>query len=78
MKTRGKKSYFISSSVALGLLCSLILIINSRSLTAGASDPDFYYYYDARKMALTLLKEKVTVRFKQGSQREKKVYQVIR
>ena len=66
MKTRGKKKRLISSSVALGLLCSLILIINSKLVTAGAQDPDFYYYYGARKMELTLSTEKLAVRFKQG------------
>ena len=66
MKTRGKKKRFISSSVALGLLCSLILIINSRLVNAGDTDPDFYYYSSGHKYALTLSKEKVTVRFKEG------------
>jgi subtilisin family serine protease len=66
MGKRGKKRYFISSFVALSLLCSIILIINSKLVTAGAPDPDFYYYYGARKMELTLSTEKLAVRFKQG------------
>ncbi len=57
MKTRGKKRYFISSFVALGILCSLILIINSKLVTADASEPDFYYYSSGRKIALTLSTE---------------------
>ncbi len=66
METRGKKKGLISSSLALVLLCSLILIINSKLVTAGAQDPDFYYYYGARKMELTLSTEKLAVRFNQG------------
>jgi hypothetical protein len=66
METRVKKRYFTSSFVALGILCSLILIINSKLVTAGAQDPDFYYYYGARKMELTLSKEKLAVRFNEG------------
>ncbi|HIJ52443.1 MAG TPA: hypothetical protein HPP66_04735 [Planctomycetes bacterium] len=66
MGKREKKRYFISSFVSLVLLCSLILIINSKLVTAGAQDPDFYYYSSGRKYALTLSKEKIAVRFKQG------------
>lgn len=65
-KTRGKKKRFISSSLAFGLLCSLICVTSPELVAAAAPDPNFYYYYGARKMALTLSTEKVTVRFKQG------------
>lgn len=36
MKTRGKKGYFISSSVALGLLCSLICVTSPELVAAAA------------------------------------------
>jgi hypothetical protein len=66
MKTRGKNKRLISSSVALGLLYSLILITNSGLAASNDSEPDFYYYSSGRKISLTLSTEKIAVRFKQG------------
>jgi len=66
MQTGVQKRNIVVIFVCLTVLGFLICIASLGSVSVGPADPDFYYYYDARKMALTLSKEKVTVRFKQG------------
>lgn len=52
--------------VCLTVLGFLICIASLESLSAEPENPDFYYYYNGRKIPLTLSKEKVAARFKQG------------
>jgi len=65
MGKRGKKRYIFSSSIYLGLLCSLICVTSPEVVGAAAADPNFYYYSSGRKIPLVLSKKMLAVRFKQ-------------
>jgi len=52
--------------VCLTVLGFLICIASLGSVSAEPADPDFYYYYCARKIPLTLSTEKLAVRFNEG------------
>jgi len=65
MRTGGKRGYLFSLLVSSGILCSLICKVGLGS-TVGSSVCDFYCYFGERKIALTLSKEKIAVRFRKS------------
>ena len=52
--------------VCLTVLGFFICIASLGAVSAEPVGPDFYYYYNGRKIRLTLSKEKLAVRFKQA------------
>jgi len=66
METGVQRRNIVVMFVCLTVLGFLICIASLGSVSVGPADPDFYYYSNGRKNALTLSTEKVAVRFKQG------------
>lgn len=66
METGVQKRNIVLIFVCLAVLGFLICIASLGSVSAGPTDPNFYYYSSGRKYALTLSTEKLAVRFKQG------------
>jgi len=66
METRVERGNILPIFVCLAVLDFLTSIAGLRSVSAGPPEANFYYYSSGRKCAMTLSKDKVTVRFKQG------------
>jgi|GEM_PF-3849012 len=63
MATEVQNRNIVLIFVCLAVLGFIICIASLGSVSAGPADPDFYYYYSGRTIALTLSTEKVAVRF---------------
>jgi len=66
METGVQRKNIVVIFVCLTVLGYLICIASLGSVNVGPADPDFYYYSSGRKYALTLSKERVALRFKEG------------
>jgi len=67
---KAKRSCLLSRYIRLSISCCLVFLASFEPAIAASAGPDFYYYSAGRRITLPLSKEKLVVRFKQGTTAE--------